>query len=95
MSTMHGLLINYDDAAMLEQLSNEEIGFIVRASVRFQRDGEPMPDDNNLAVKLLLNRFENLITKRLNGQKGGLANYERNAQNYQENPGHYTYRKPF
>lgn len=95
MSTIHGLLINYEDAAMLEQLSNDEIGFIVRASVRFQRDGEPMPETNNPAVKMILTRFEYLIIKRLNGQKGGKANHERNAQNYTENPGHFTYQKPF
>jgi hypothetical protein len=94
-TTKNGFLLNWNLAKMLDdfKLTDEQYGFVIRRCVEAQRDGTPLPMENvDPIIYAAFMQFDYVIKQRRHGQRGGLANYERNAKNYIENPEHYSYK---
>lgn len=87
----YGFLLNYADEAMLSDLPDETYGKLIRACVEYQRSGgkTPFPKTDDSLLKIFYPMFERKIKLRLSGQKGGLANVERNGDKFEDHFEHY------
>lgn len=81
-----GFLISYNSAEMLEGLSDEAFGIVIRACIERQRDGKPFPKTSDLALKMVYTHFETIIRNRESGSLGGISNMKNNYGTYATNP---------